>query len=48
MKITKRDFGYFVLGLFTFFLIESIMDWEGTKKSFNNGWNSAHKIESEK
>lgn len=48
MKFTKRDLGYFVLGLFTFFLIESILDWKGTKKSFTDGWNSVHKIESEK
>ena len=48
MKITKRDLGYFVLGFFTFFLIETIVDWEGTKKAFSDGWNSAHKIESKK
>ena len=51
MKITKRDVSFFILGFFTFFLIETIMDWEGAKESFEKGskadLGSATKIESE-
>jgi len=48
MKISKRDIGFFALGIFTLFLIETISDWEGTKASFNKGWNSAHSAGIEK
>ncbi|MDZ4148953.1 MAG: hypothetical protein U1C58_11755 [Flavobacteriaceae bacterium] len=48
MKITKRDIAFFALGIFTFFIIESIMDWERTKKAFNDGYNSARGIENVK
>lgn len=37
MKITKRNILYFFLGMFTMLLIESIIDWESTKKSFLDG-----------
>ena len=40
MKITKRDVVFFLLGIFTIFLIESIIDWEETKKSFKDGFNA--------
>jgi hypothetical protein len=46
MKITKRDIAFFALGIFTIFIIESIIDWNGTKKSFKDGFNSASGIES--
>ena len=42
MKITKRDVRFFILGVLTLFLIESIMDWEGTKESFKNGFSSGY------
>lgn len=49
MKITQRDVSFFILGFFTFFLIETIMDWEGTKESFEKGFKddlgSATKVE---
>ena len=48
MKISKRDVGFFFLGFLTFFVIESIYDWEGTKKAFMDGFNSAHKVETNK
>lgn len=51
MKITKRDVKFFVLGFFTLFLIETIMDWEGSKESFkkgfNDGFGSTTQVESE-
>jgi|TARA_B110000114_G_C14788551_1_gene275774 hypothetical protein len=39
MKITKRDVTFFLLGIFIIFIIESVMNWEGTKKSLNDGFN---------
>ena len=39
-KITKRDILVFFLGFITFFVIETVYDWEGAKKSFRKGWNS--------
>ena len=38
-KITKRDLIFFFLGLLTFFVIESIYDWEGSKRDFLKGYN---------
>ncbi|MBU1486066.1 MAG: hypothetical protein KKG25_14550 [Bacteroidetes bacterium] len=40
-NITKRDILFFTLGLITFFMIESIYNWDSTKKSFMNGWNDS-------
>lgn len=48
MKITKRDIGFFFLGFLTLFLIETILDWEGTKKAINEGRNAAFGIERQK
>ncbi|MDG1194754.1 MAG: hypothetical protein P8N27_04515 [Polaribacter sp.] len=45
MKITKRDIAFFALGIFTIFIIESIIDWDGSKKSFKDSFNSASGIE---
>jgi hypothetical protein len=39
-KITKRDVLFFFLGIFTFFIIESVWDWDNTVKSFKEGWNA--------
>jgi hypothetical protein len=51
MKITGRDVKFFLLGVLTIFIIDTIMDWEGAKKSFKDGYNNAisssPKIESE-
>ncbi len=48
MKITKRDIKFFVLGILTVFIIDIIVDWEGVKKSFIEGFESAYKNETEK
>ena len=48
MKITKRDIAFFFLGFLALFLIETILDWDGTKKAFNDGRNSFYEIGSEK
>jgi len=39
MKITKRDVKIFILGFVTFFLVESIYNWDSSKKAFDRGWN---------
>ena len=39
MKIKKRDVAFFLLGILTIFIIDSIMNWEGVKKSFKDGYN---------
>ena len=39
MNISKRDVKVFLLGMLTFFLIESILNWKETKDSFLRGWN---------
>ena len=38
-KITKREVQFFFLGILTMFLIESLLDWEGSVKAFKDGWN---------
>ena len=49
MKIKGRDVLFFLLGIFTIFMIETIIDWDGTKESFKNGFEQEmKKIESEK
>jgi hypothetical protein len=48
MKITKRDVKFFVLGILTVFIINIIMDWEGVKKSFIEGFEGAYKTETKK
>jgi len=48
MKITKRDIKFFVLGILTMLILESILDWEGVKKSFMEGYESAAKTEIKK
>ncbi len=47
-KITKRDVLFFFLGIFTFFIIESVWDWDNTVKSFMEGFNGRiKKVETE-
>lgn len=38
-----RDLLFFILGIFTLFIIEAIVDWEETKNSFNESYNKAIK-----
>jgi hypothetical protein len=39
-KITKREVFFFFLGIFTMIIIDSVLDWDNTVKSFNDGWNA--------
>jgi hypothetical protein len=48
MKITNRDIKFYFLGILTVFIIDIIMDWEGAKKSFKEGYESVYKSEAEK
>jgi len=49
MKITGRDLKFFFLGILTLFIIDTIMDWDGAKKSFRDGFNDGYnKTESQK
>lgn len=48
MKITKRDIVFFALGIFTIFIIESIIDWDSTKKSLKDGYDNSREIHSVK
>ena len=45
MKITTRDIAFFMLEIFTIFIIETLVDWEGSKKSFKDGYYKASGIE---
>ena len=47
-KITKRDIGFFVLGLLAMLLIELVFDWERSVQDFKDGFNSVSDIESAK
>ena len=38
IRITKRDVLFFFIGFLTFFILETIFDWEGSKKSFKEGF----------
>ena len=37
MKISGRDIKIFMLGFFSFFIVESIYDWESSVKAFKRG-----------
>lgn len=41
MKISGRDVRIFMLGFITFFILESIYNWESSIKAFERGWNHA-------
>ena len=45
-KITKRDIGFFVLGLLAMLLIELVFDWERSVQDFRDGYNMVPKVES--
>lgn len=36
-KITKRDIGFFILGIISFFVIDIIWNWDEAVKAFNEG-----------
>jgi hypothetical protein len=38
-KITKHDVKVFILGMFTFFILESLYNWEETSTAFIQGYN---------
>lgn len=38
MKIKGRDVWFFFLGILTIFVIETAMDWEGSKESSKKGF----------
>jgi len=40
-KISKRDVAIFLLGFFTMFLIDVILDWNDNVASFKKGSNDA-------
>lgn len=37
MKISGRDIKIFMLGFFSFFLVETLYDWESSVKAFERG-----------
>ena len=39
-KITKREIVFFIFGLLTFLIVETIYNWSDSKKALMNGWNS--------
>ncbi len=39
-KITKREVLFFFLGVFAFFLFETIYDWDNNVNAFKEGYNS--------
>ena len=39
MKISGRDIKIFMLGFFSFFIVESIYNWESSVKAFKRGFN---------
>jgi hypothetical protein len=41
MKISSRDVKIFILGFVSFFLVESIYNWESSIKAFKKGWNES-------
>ena len=49
MKIKGRDIRFFLLGIFTMFIIETVMNWENTKQVVkDSATEELKKIESEK
>lgn len=41
-KITKRDVYIFLLGMLSFFIINTILDWDDSVKSFKEGYYGVH------
>lgn len=45
-KITSRDITFFILGFFSLFLIDLVLDWDNNVQAFKDGANAAQaKIE---
>lgn len=44
-KITRRDVLFFILGLFTMLIIESVYHWKDSVNSFKAGFRDGAKIE---
>ncbi len=42
MNITKRDVKFFIFGVLTVLIINTIMNWEDHKKSFKEGFNDGY------
>ena len=42
MKKNNRDFKIFVLGMVTFFAIQTIYDWKQVKEDIIRGWNTGY------
>lgn len=47
MKITKREIMFFIAGIITMLIIESVYDWGATKKAFQDGYKSFATVEKE-
>lgn len=45
IKISKRDIAFFFLGIFAFFLLDTIYNWDKSIAAFKEGYNSAIKNE---
>lgn len=43
MKITKREIIFFIAGILTIFVIETIYDWNGFKDAVKRGYNDGYK-----
>ena len=41
MKITKRDIKFFILGIVSVFVIETVWNWPENLQAFKDGWNGA-------
>jgi hypothetical protein len=41
MKISKREIKIFILGFVSCVVLQGIIDWEDSVRSFKEGWNSA-------
>lgn len=39
INISKRDFLFFVFGVFAMLIFETIYNWEDAKQGFMDGWN---------
>jgi len=42
LKITTRDFKFFMIGVFTMFIFLLIYDWDDFEKGFKNGYNDGY------
>ncbi|MEJ8597412.1 hypothetical protein JSO62_01710 [Riemerella anatipestifer] len=44
MKITKREVMFFIAGILTMLIVETVCDWNGSKTAFQNGLEDSGKI----